>query len=86
MDWLSVIGYVISPLSAVVAWFASARKRRNDAIAELQATIDMLVVKNRELYEEVITLRRENSELRSEIEELSNQLKNIKTITRQVKN
>jgi regulator of replication initiation timing len=85
MDWVSIIGYIIAPVSGVVAWFASARKRRNDAIADLQATIDMLVAKNKELYDEVVLLRRENASLRAEVEELSLQLKNIKTITKQIK-
>jgi len=80
--WITVLGYIITPITGVISYFAGARKRNNDAISEMQATINMLVEKNAELYKEVMTLRRENAELKQEIAVLNEKLKNVKTITK----
>jgi regulator of replication initiation timing len=65
---------------------ASRRKRINDAIVEMQSTINMLVEKNAELYKEVMALRRENAELKQEIAVLNEKLKDVKTITKRYNN
>lgn len=54
------------PVTGVVSWLAGARMRRNENLRTLQTTIDLLVEKNKELYEEILRLRQENDTLRDE--------------------
>lgn len=96
MDWIQVLGYIIAPISSVIAWLAGRKKSKNDFLQEMQASIDLLVEKNKELVAEVTALRLENSGLRydvqrlatenskmsKEIEELNARLENVKTITK----
>lgn len=97
-DWTNFIGYIIAPITSVIAWLAGRRKSKNDFLHEMQASIDLLVEKNKILVEEVTALRLENSALRydvqrlagenkkmsKEIEELNTRLENVKTITKKV--
>lgn len=53
----AIISLAIAPLSSVVAWVVARRARNNDMLTKMQQTIDLLVEKNRELYEEVVRLR-----------------------------
>lgn len=97
-NWITILGYIIAPISSVVAWLAARRKSKNDFLHEMQASIDLLVEKNKILVEEITALRLENSALRydvqrlatenkkmsKEIEELNTRLENVKTITKKV--
>lgn len=56
-DYITLISILLTPLSSVVAWVVARRARNNDMLTKMQQTIDLLVEKNRELYEEVIMLR-----------------------------
>lgn len=56
-DYITLISLLLTPLSSVVAWVVARRARNNDMLTKMQQTIDLLVEKNRELYEEVIMLR-----------------------------
>lgn len=56
-DYITLISLLVAPLSSVVAWVVARRARNNDMLTKMQQTIDMLVEKNRELYDEVIMLR-----------------------------
>jgi predicted nucleic acid-binding Zn-ribbon protein len=87
--WVTILGYVITPITGVVSYFAGRRKNNNDFLAEMQRSIDLLSIKNSELVEEVVKLRgevvqlkSENLALRKEVEELNSKLENVKTITR----
>lgn len=62
-EWITTF---IGPVCGVVGWFAGRRMRRNSTIAALQTTIDLLVQKNKELYDEIMRLRKENDDLRDE--------------------
>jgi hypothetical protein len=53
----TIISLAIAPLSSIVAWVVARRARNNDMLTKMQQTIDLLVEKNRELYEEVVRLR-----------------------------
>lgn len=75
---VSCSGYIFSALTGVVAWFASSRKRRNDAIADMQGSIDMLVEKNAALVAEITMLREENSGLKAEIAALRTEIDSLK--------
>lgn len=56
-DYITLISILLTPLSSVVAWVVARRARNNDMLTKMQQTIDLLVEKNKELYEEVIMLR-----------------------------
>lgn len=56
-DYIAIISIALTPLSSVVAWVVARRARNNDMLQKMQQTIDLLVEKNRELYEEVVRLR-----------------------------
>lgn len=56
-DYITLISILLTPLSSVVAWVVARRARNNDMLTKMQQTIDLLVEKNRELYEEVVRLR-----------------------------
>lgn len=71
-------GYFFSAITGVVGWFASSRKRRNDAIKEMQESIDLLAQKNTDLIQEITQLRIENSSLKAEIESLRNEIASMK--------
>jgi len=87
--WITILGYLLAPVTGVVSWIAASRKRKNDFLTDLQASIDLLSAKNKELINEVVNLRgevvqlkSENTALRREIEELNERLSNVKTITK----
>ena len=62
-EWITTF---LLPVSNIVTWLASSRVRRNETIKSMQTTIDMLVEKNRQLYEDIATLRKEKDALRDE--------------------
>ena len=62
-DW---INWLIGPVCAAIGWIAGWRMRRNDTIKAMQTTIDLLVDKNKDLYDEIMRLRQEKDTLRDE--------------------
>lgn len=54
---ISFISIGIAPITSIITWIVARRARNNDMLTKMQQTIDLLVEKNRELYEEVIRLR-----------------------------
>jgi uncharacterized coiled-coil DUF342 family protein len=56
-DYITIISIALAPLSSIVAWVVARRARNNDMLQKMQQTIDLLVEKNKELYEEVVRLR-----------------------------
>lgn len=81
-EWITTF---MVPVTGVISWLAGARMRRNENLRTLQTTIDLLVEKNKELYEEILRLRQENDTLRdegvkrdNEINELKHQIEKLK--------
>lgn len=81
-EWITTF---MVPITGIVSWLAGARMRRNESIKALQTTIDMLVQKNQELYDEIMRLRAENDNLRDDavkrdnrINELEREIENLK--------
>lgn len=81
-EWITTF---MVPVTGVISWLAGARMRRNENLKSLQTTIDMVVEKNKELYEEILRLRQENDTLRdegvkrdNEISELKHQIEKLK--------
>lgn len=68
MDIYHILELLLVPITSVVTWLATRNKRRNDAIGELQTTIDMLVQKNGSIYQDLINTRKELSEAWAQIE------------------
>lgn len=59
---VEIISLCITPLTAIVTWIFARRARNNDMLVKMQKTIDMLVIKNQELYNEVVDLRNKLAE------------------------
>jgi regulator of replication initiation timing len=57
-------------IGSVFTWFFGRRKRNNDMLSNLQASINMLSDENRKILDENIQLRRENAELKANQEEM----------------
>ena len=81
-EWITTF---LLPVTGIVSWIAGSRLRRNDTLKAMQTTVDLLVQKNRELYEELLRLRQENDMLReqgikrdNEIETLKNEIERLK--------
>ena len=66
MDATTLLTIILPPVTAVCGWFAGTRKRRNDAIAYMQKTIDDLAAKNAEYMGKITQLREEVAKLRAE--------------------
>ena len=64
---ITVGGYILTPISGVVSWFAAKRVRNNETLNKLQETIDSLVDKNCKLISDMTELRAENSQLKNEL-------------------
>jgi len=89
---LSTIETVVLPVAtAITGWFAGTRKRRNDFLKDLQASIDLLAQENRKLLsditevnKEVVHLRKENEELKLSIDRLCTENAQLKDEVRQL--
>ncbi len=84
-DWTSLIGYLITPLTGLIGWFAGTRQRRNTAIQSLRDTIEQQAVTIREyndriiqLMDEVQEVRRENAELKAGQNLMMRQMEQLK--------
>ena len=79
---ISIITDCLVPMiTAAAGWLAGSRKRRNDALKSMQDSIDILSTENKRLIEdlttvnrEVVALRRENGELKTEVQDLRKQM------------
>ena len=81
-EWIMTFAPIVT---GFIGWLAGTRIRRNDTIRALQTTIDLLIAKNKELYDEIVRLRQENDTLRdegvkrdNEISELKHQIEKLK--------
>ena len=65
-DFISILGYVLTPVTGVVTYFFTKKKKDNDFLKDLQNSINLLTDENYKLMQEVLTLRCkiiENSEI-----------------------
>jgi len=95
IQFSDVVNVALPAVTGAAGWLAGRRKQRNDFLAEMQSSIDLLSEKNRlfvgemvqlreenlKLCGEVAMLREENRALRSEIETLNRNLENVRAIT-----
>ena len=75
MDLFNWISLGLAPISSVITWFAARRSRNNSTLKDLQATIDMLVDKNTELYNKIVEQAAEMAEMKVELIALRKQIK-----------
>lgn len=72
MDTDTLLTIILPPVTALCGWFAGTRKRKNDAIAYMQKTIDDLAAKNAEYLSEITTLRKQVADLAADNTKLQN--------------
>jgi hypothetical protein len=59
---------IVTPLITLAGgWWIGRRKQKNDFIADLQASIDLLADKNRQLLIDVVKLQTENVSMRLDL-------------------
>ena len=93
METLTFIGtYIIPLLTAAVGWLAGSRKRKNDFLKDLQASIDLLSSENRKLLaditavnSEIVAVRKENEELKASVDRLCTENSQLKDEVRQLR-
>jgi len=74
MDWVTIIGYALAPVTGIVTWIAARTKQRNDFLKEMQESINVIITENKNLYKELLDLRKELYERDKRIFELQKQL------------
>ena len=93
METLAFIGTYIIPLfTAVVGWIVGSRKRKNDFLKDLQASINLLSAENKRLLEEItnanaeiVAVRKENEELKASVDRLCTENSQLKDEVRQLR-
>ncbi len=93
METLTFIGTYIIPLfTAVVGWIVGSRKRKNDFLKDLQASINLLSAENKRLLEEItnanaeiVAVRKENEELKVSVDRLCSENSQLKDEVRQLR-
>lgn len=81
-EWITTF---LGPVCGFIGWLAGRRIRRNETIKALQTTIDMLVEKNKELYDEIMRLRNENDNLRDDAVKRDNKIASLELQIEQLK-
>ena len=93
MEALTLIGTYIIPLfAAAVGWLVGSRKRKNDFLKDLQASINLLSAENKRLLEEItnanseiVAVRKENEELKASVDRLCAENSQLKDEVRQLR-
>lgn len=93
METITYIGTYIIPLfSAAVGWLVGSRKRKNDFLKDLQASINLLSAENKRLLEEItnanseiVAVRKENEELKASVDRLCTENSQLKGEVRQLR-
>lgn len=74
---------LLVPVTGIVSWFAARKVRNNSTLQQLQQTIDMLVMKNKELYERITQQNQQIEELNAQLTEVRRE--NAELITGQAR-
>ncbi len=93
MEALTFIGTYIIPLfTATIGWIVGSRKRKNDFLKDLQASINLLSAENKRLLEEItnanaeiVAVRKENEELKASVDMLCTENSQLKDEVRQLR-
>ena len=71
IEWLTLI---LPVLSSVVTWWVMRKKRKNDFLADLQSSIDLLSEKYYTTLQELVVLKGQNAQLMMAQDELKAQI------------
>lgn len=84
--------YIIPLFTAAIGWRVGSRKRKNDFLKDLQASIDLLSSENRKLLaditavnSEIVAVRKENEELKASVDRLCTENSQLKDEVRQLR-
>lgn len=84
--------YIIPLFMAAIGWLVGSRKRKNDFLKDLQASIDLLSSENRKLLaditavnSEIVAVRKENEELKASVDRLCTENSQLKDEVRQLR-
>lgn len=87
-----IVTYIIPLFTAAVGWLVGSRKRKNDFLKDLQASIDLLSSENRKLLaditavnSEIVAVRKENAELKASVDRLCTENSQLKVEVRQLR-
>jgi chromosome segregation ATPase len=78
MDITTIIGYLITPVTGAIGWFAGTRQRRNTAVQSLQETIGMLSATIQEDNAKIVNMLGDLQSLRAENADLKNEIKAVR--------
>jgi len=82
MDWVTIIGYVIAPVTGVVTWFAASKKRKIETIDAAYDTWNKIVSS---LRGQIDTLIEDNKKLKSKLEEMNTEIEQLRVEIKQNK-
>ena len=89
-QWLT---FILPPLTGIITWFTSRYTRHATTLEAMQQSIDLIMQKNKDLYEELALVRQENADLKqgqlrisAENQGLRNQLDELKQENQELKN
>ena len=63
MDWITLLGIILAPITAFAGWVAGRHKRSNDFLHAMQESINKLVAENTKLLDDIVTVKKQNIEL-----------------------
>lgn len=70
-EWITT---ALVPLTGIVSWLAATRLRKNNALGQLQDTINMLVGENKNVYQVLADTREELSITRRQLTEANEKI------------
>lgn len=76
-DVYQLLAITLPVVSSVVTWFVARKKRNNDFLADLQASIDLLSEKYNDSLRELIEVKAQNSKLLIAQNEMKEQIENL---------
>lgn len=92
MDIVTLIGFILTPITGAVSWLAGTRSRKNAVYQEMLATIKELNTQNQDLHrtvcqlqDEIIHVRNENAELKAGQVEMTRQLNELQRENHELK-
>lgn len=78
INFMDIMPYVASGVAGLFGWAVGKRKQDNSFISELQDSINLLAKDNKELREELISVRKEYTRQSILLEQISGENKMLK--------
>ena len=80
-EWITT---ALVPLTGIVSWLAATRLRKNNALGQLQETINMLVGENKNVYQVLADTREELSNTRRQLSEANEKITQLEANQRKL--